>query len=431
MASLAIITAVLPIGAVITALSQEVLNTAIAAQDVLVDQESFKTLSRYLNDINGVLNDFHRRNVSESPAIRSALDDMRSRVIEAQAVVNSAKGKSKFYLLMHCRTIVKNAQVVTRGIGKALQLILIAGAEVRMDIGEHVHKLKDRMVTAEFEASAAQAHVMNELDRGLQENKTDQGFANDLLRDIAGAVGVPVAEDSLRGELASFKREMDEVAARKQDQEKAFMEQVIAILYRAEMVSPPEDSQSRYKRLAQKANGAIGSYPPFPSFICPLTKEVMSDPVILGTPQNTEFTYERGAIVKWLDDGNNTDPRSGVRLTKIELRPNNSLRDSIKEWKALNDIINLRSAQEMILSSEKERQMEALLTVCEFCDKNDAECKDWIGAEGVLESILCLLRTSGPESKEVKDLCLDAVIKIVTDNEPNKVSDRKLSSQVF
>ncbi|KAG6548345.1 hypothetical protein Mapa_010124 [Marchantia paleacea] len=411
--------ALIPIGSLLTSLSKEVLNTAIAAQDVAVEKENFKTLARFLKDVQGVLTDFQRRNLADSPAMRAALQNMKVNLLEAQKVLKGTEGKSRFLLLINSRKLVKSAQKATRNIGEALQMLLAAGSEVQMDICDHAYRLKEMMVTAEFQASADQTRVMNTLEKGLQEYKTDQIFANDILRQIAHAVGLSEDQNDLKSELETFKREAEEVALRKQDQEKAFMEQVIAILDRAEAVSPPEDPILKYRKLVQKASCAKGQLPPYPSFLCPLTKKVMKDPVTLG---GTEKTYEKSAILEHLEgqlQGRCTDPESGQILVKTELRPNNSLRAGIEEWDALNKIIRIREAKESLLCAVTSKQKSALEDLYKLCEMK-AEYKYWIAAEGVLEAILYLWTASSLVPKDVRELSLSTMTMIVTTIDLNR-----------
>ncbi|KAJ7964202.1 RING-type E3 ubiquitin transferase [Quillaja saponaria] len=75
------------------------------------------------------------------------------------------------------------------------------------------------------------------------------------------------------------------------------------------------------------------SIAPFKNFLCPLTKEVMEDPVALESSQ----TYERTAIVYWFErcreDGRDpTCPVTGQVLKSLELKPNIGLAGAIEEW---------------------------------------------------------------------------------------------------
>jgi hypothetical protein len=68
------------------------------------------------------------------------------------------------------------------------------------------------------------------------------------------------------------------------------------------------------------------------SFRCPITQDVMVDPVIVT---ETGHTYERSAIEEWLRT-HNTDPTTNVQLRSNNLIPNHSLRSSIQEFSANN-----------------------------------------------------------------------------------------------
>ncbi|KAL4854787.1 F-box/WD repeat-containing protein 7 [Chlorella vulgaris] len=64
------------------------------------------------------------------------------------------------------------------------------------------------------------------------------------------------------------------------------------------------------------------------SFVCPVSMEIMVDPVILATGH----TYDRHSIERWLAQGHKTCPVTGMRLRHLELTPNFALRSAIVEW---------------------------------------------------------------------------------------------------
>lgn len=64
-------------------------------------------------------------------------------------------------------------------------------------------------------------------------------------------------------------------------------------------------------------------------FICPISNEVMTDPVV--DPEGN--TFERAAIERWLRT-NPTSPITRRPLSSSDLAPNRSLRDAIEAWKA-------------------------------------------------------------------------------------------------
>ncbi|CAF4232135.1 unnamed protein product, partial [Rotaria socialis] len=67
---------------------------------------------------------------------------------------------------------------------------------------------------------------------------------------------------------------------------------------------------------------------PSETFICPITHELMVDPVIDGDGNS----YERGAIEDWLQR-NGTSPITRVPLLASDLRPNRALKTAIDEYR--------------------------------------------------------------------------------------------------
>ncbi|KAJ7961626.1 RING-type E3 ubiquitin transferase [Quillaja saponaria] len=64
-------------------------------------------------------------------------------------------------------------------------------------------------------------------------------------------------------------------------------------------------------------------------FRCPLSKELMTDPVILSSGQ----TYDRPYIQEWLEAGNRTCPLTQkVLSSQAILTPNHILREMIAQW---------------------------------------------------------------------------------------------------
>ncbi|KAF8397128.1 hypothetical protein HHK36_016035 [Tetracentron sinense] len=63
-------------------------------------------------------------------------------------------------------------------------------------------------------------------------------------------------------------------------------------------------------------------------FRCPITLELMRDPVVVATGQ----TYDRTSINLWIDSGHNTCPKSGQTLAHTNLFPNLALKNLIAQW---------------------------------------------------------------------------------------------------
>ncbi|KAG4981637.1 hypothetical protein glysoja_034333 [Glycine soja] len=168
----------IPIGTILTVLNSQVVKTANAAIDVVIDKESFKVLSKHLLDIAPVLKELQLQDLNESEAARVTLESLESDVKKANNLVEMYRNRGRFYLL--------------------------------------VNRLQNELQTVEFEASQSQLQIIDKLNHGIREKKLDQAFANDMLEEIARAVGMPVEPSEISKELASIRQEREEAATRKE-----------------------------------------------------------------------------------------------------------------------------------------------------------------------------------------------------------------------
>jgi hypothetical protein len=69
-------------------------------------------------------------------------------------------------------------------------------------------------------------------------------------------------------------------------------------------------------------------------FCCPISWDLMRDPVIISTGQ----TYDRSSISRWIDEGHCTCPKTGQMLVHSRVVPNKALRNLIMQWSAVHGI---------------------------------------------------------------------------------------------
>lgn len=69
-------------------------------------------------------------------------------------------------------------------------------------------------------------------------------------------------------------------------------------------------------------------------FCCPISLDLMRDPVIVATGQ----TYDRASISRWMEEGHCTCPKTGQLLDHTRLMSNRALRSLIMQWCAAHKI---------------------------------------------------------------------------------------------
>eukprot|EP00210_Caulerpa_lentillifera_P005359 g5121.t1 len=72
---------------------------------------------------------------------------------------------------------------------------------------------------------------------------------------------------------------------------------------------------------------------------CPITKDIMKDPVIVMESGNT---YDRSSIEEWFDRGHSTDPLSNKKLESTDLIPDCSLQDICLDYLDVNQSYGFR-----------------------------------------------------------------------------------------
>eukprot|EP00250_Pteridium_aquilinum_P001304 c11516_g1_i1 orf=300-2657(+) len=70
------------------------------------------------------------------------------------------------------------------------------------------------------------------------------------------------------------------------------------------------------------------SFVPPEEFRCPISLQLMSDPVIISSGQ----TYERVCIEKWFEEGHDTCPKTQQKLAHLDVTPNYCVKGLIMSW---------------------------------------------------------------------------------------------------
>lgn len=401
---------IIPGSEVLSQTVEAILEIVIAANDVLVKKDSFKELAAYLERVVPVLKELNRKNVSDSESLNNAIQILNREIRAARQLTLECSKRNKVYLLMNCRTIVKHLEDRVKEISRALSLLPLASLNLSSAISEEIGELCDNMQRAEFKAAIAEEEILEKIESGIQERNVDRSYANNLLVLIAGAVGISTDRSALKKEFEEFKNEIENARLRKNEAEAIQMDQIIALLERADATSSPREKEIKYFTKRR----SLGSQPlePLQSFYCPITRDVMMNPVETSSGQ----TFERSAIEKWFSDGNKSCPLTMNSLDTSVLRPNKTLRQSIEEWKDRNTMIAIASIKQKLMSEEEDalHSLEQLLDLCEQRDLH----REWVILENYIPNLIQLL---GAKNREVRNHALVILRILAKDSDDAKV----------
>ncbi|XP_068639290.1 LOW QUALITY PROTEIN: U-box domain-containing protein 15-like [Aristolochia californica] len=165
-------------------------------------------------------------------------------------------------------------------------------------------------------------------------------------------------------------------------------------------------------------------------FLCPISLEIMTDPVIVATGQ----TYERSSIQMWLESNHRTCPITRQPLAHLSLAPNYALRNLIQQWCEKNNVQlpekkttstsesssvheeKISSLVQNLSSSQLEVQRKAV-TKIRILSKESPDNRIAIATKGGIPPLIHLL--SYPDSK-IKEHTVTALLNLSIEEENKK-----------
>jgi hypothetical protein len=159
--------------------------------------------------------------------------------------------------------------------------------------------------------------------------------------------------------------------------------------------------------------------PIYESFLCPLTKQIMRDPVTLETGS----TFERQAILKWFKESDSSGrrlicPVTRKELSCTELNPSIALKNTIDEWMHRNEAAKLDVARKLLTSESSESDtVQALEYVAQICQRSRSS-RHVVRNLGLISLVSELLKNS---STKIRQKALESLRFVAKDDNENKV----------
>ncbi|KAH9609727.1 hypothetical protein KSS87_012717 [Heliosperma pusillum] len=289
----------------------------------------------YARRLHLLINNHLLGEISSMAPIATALTGISVDLAKAVETMSFYREKSKIYVLINCRTMCTALQDRTASIGGWLAL-LETGVCMSSELRKKVSDLSRDMKLAQFNVTENEERVYCTLQREGQGRPTTKPVQSAMIMDLARGLGI---EPSNHTELS------EHVKLLKKDLARSTSVSERRILMSLERIVNNWSIQPNFSALSLDFDVEDDSQIlPFKNFLCPLTKDVMKDPVVLDSGQ----TYERTAIDYWfqrcLEDGRDpTCPVTGQVLDSLEQKPNIGLAGAIEEWVNRNVEIQIKS----------------------------------------------------------------------------------------
>lgn len=235
-------------------------------------------------------------------------------------IEDCSNGTSKMWLLIQNQTIANSFHEFTLDLSTLLDIFPVREIDLSEDVEELVCLVrKQSSETKPYldpEDENLRLEVLTMLDRIKKEIVPDQS----KLSEIFSSLGISDSS-SCREEIESLQ---DEVQIQNDEKSKSEIVALIGLVRYAKCVLFAA-STPWYDGRRRKSASEI----PIPTdFRCPISLDLMRDPVVVSTGQ----TYDRESIKLWIESGHNTCPKTGQTLAHTDLIPNRALKNLISMW---------------------------------------------------------------------------------------------------
>ncbi|XP_029120615.1 U-box domain-containing protein 43 isoform X2 [Elaeis guineensis] len=274
--------------------------------------------------------------LSASPAVHTALRGVAGDLEASCAAFSTYRSRCRIYVLINCKPLCSSLRDRVSSIASWLALLDSPLSPIP-DLRKKAADLSRDMQQADLRVTENEERVYTTLQKEAEVRESSKAVQSAIMMDLARALGMDFTD---HGKLA------EQIKLLRSDLSGSSTVAERRILMSLEKIF---DSWSVEPCIADGSNAADfeddAHIPPFRNFLCPLTKEVMKDPVVVESSQ----TYERTAIRYWFDrcleDGRDpTCPVTGQVLSSLELKPNIGLAGAIEEWVNRNVEIHIKSA---------------------------------------------------------------------------------------
>ncbi|XP_027336501.1 U-box domain-containing protein 44-like [Abrus precatorius] len=265
-----------------------------------------------------------------SPPVNTALTGISGELSKASETVSVYNNGSKILVLINCKSLCSSLQDRSVSIGGWLSLLASALPDADDDdLRKKVSDLSRDMKLVQFRVTENEERVWCTLEKEGEGRETSKVVQSGIVMDLARALGFdPGDHAEFCNQVKFFKDDPFRSNSVSERRILLFLERILSN-WSAEpaTVTPNWDFEI-------VEDDVVAPVFPFKSFLCPLTKEVMRDPVVV---MESFQSYERTAIEYWFDqciqDGRDpTCPVTGAVLKSLELKPNIGLAGAIEEW---------------------------------------------------------------------------------------------------
>jgi hypothetical protein len=259
-----------------------------------------------------------------SPSAILCLEELHVALQRVKALIEDCSNGSKMWLLLQNQSAANSFHELTLELATLLDIFPLKEVDLNDDVEELVILIRNQLrsrTSANCVLDPRDDDLRREVLAMLDRIKSEIVPDCSELAEIFARLGLRDSS-SCREEIENLE---DEVQS--QSHEKSKTELIVALIglvrYAKCVLFGASTPESDSPRREPSSEAVVPS-----DFRCPISLELMRDPVVVATGQ----TYDRESIKMWIDSGHATCPKTGQTLAHTSLIPNLALKNLIAMW---------------------------------------------------------------------------------------------------
>ncbi|CAN0846824.1 U-box domain-containing protein 16 [Linum grandiflorum] len=306
-----------------------------------------------------------------------------------RTLIEDCSNGSKMWLLMQIESVANGFHELTVELSTLLDIFPVNEVDLSEDVQELVFLIRKQCSLVKPYLDPSDCNLRREVLTMLDRIKREIVPNHSKLSAIFDQTGLQTAARCTE-EIECLE---DEVQNQTDEKSKSEVIALIGLVRYAKCVlygasSPSSDVQRR--NVTSSSAEAINNIPP--DFRCPISLDLMRDPVVVATGQ----TYDRESISLWIESGHNTCPKTGQSLAHTNLIPNRALKNLISMW-CREQKIPFETTENTQRSNgviPNKAAMEATRMTVSFLTKELSGSQSMEAANGVVYELRALAKTN-------------------------------------
>lgn len=390
--------------ALVQSICKNIRETKQTVKEVTISKSNFLMLVFYLGELQPLVEDLSKEDLQlfNSFPVWTSLNRLENATNAVRRFTKECTNRSRIFLLYKIENLLNEIRFLLKDVVDGMAIV---PDTLPQDLKQRFDDLRLKLEKARFYMEPNNQQTAKAIADGVAAHRVDEPFASNLLRRIAETLAVPLPAAAelkleLQRDFESLEWDIDNPDL-KETKELCDLLAPAAVLADVRRLAVEENGYQRYGSLSVNS-----------AFICPMTGQVMRDPVMVV---EAGFTYEREAICEWFNRGHRTCPDTGKELESLELVPNYNLREAIEEFSdraSRGDLTNAIDIIREIQSISDGEIQDAVETIKSLSDTNPKYRRLIASMDGI-EPLVAIVKQQKQKMPKVWDKVLKLLINIV------------------